>query len=92
MSEKRPGMGVITAQVSLYPLRQESIGPAILEAARVLREHGLEIRIGEMSTLVWGEEQAVFAALEEAFCRAAERGDTVMAVTLSNACPSPEEP
>ena len=85
-------MSVITAQVSIYPLRQVSIGPAIREAVRILRQHGLETRIGEMSTLVWGEEQAVFAALEEAFHRAAERGDTVMTVTFSNACPSPEEP
>jgi uncharacterized protein YqgV (UPF0045/DUF77 family) len=85
-------MSMITAQVSLYPLRQKSIGLAIREAVRVLRQHGLQTRIGEMSTLVWGEEQAVFAALEEAFHRAAERGDTVMAVIVSNACPSPEEP
>jgi uncharacterized protein YqgV (UPF0045/DUF77 family) len=85
-------MSVITAQVSLYPLRQISIGPAIREAVRILRQHGLETRIGEMSTLVWGEERAVFSALEEAFHRAAERGDTVMAVTFSNACPSPEKP
>ena len=85
-------MSVITAQVSLYPLRQVSIEPAIREAVRVFRQHGLETRLGEMSTLVWGEERAVFAALEEAFHRAAERGDTVMTVTFSNACPSPEEP
>ena len=84
-------MSVIMAQVSLYPLRQVSIGPTIREAVRIFRQHRLEIRVGEMSTLVWGEEQAVFAALEEAFHRAAERGDTVMAVTLSNCCPSPEE-
>jgi uncharacterized protein YqgV (UPF0045/DUF77 family) len=92
MDEKGSGMSVITAQVSLYPLRQTSIGPPIREAVRVLREHGLETRIGEMSTLVWGEEQAVFTALQEAFHQAAESGDTVMAVTLSNACPSPEGP
>ena len=79
---------MITAQVSLYPLRQVSIGPAIREAVRVFRQHGLETRIGEMSTLVWGEEE-VFAALRDAFHRAAERGDTVMIVTLSDACPSP---
>jgi len=82
---------VITAQVSLYPLRQVSIGPPIREAVRVFRQHGLETRIGEMSTLVWGEEQAVFAALQEAFHKAAGYGDMVMIVMLSNACPSPEE-
>jgi uncharacterized protein YqgV (UPF0045/DUF77 family) len=83
---------MITAQVSLYPLRQASIGPVIHEIVRIFRQHGLKARIGEMSTLVWGEEQALFAALRDAFHQAAERGDTVMAVTLSNACPSPEEP
>ena len=84
-------MSVVTAQVSLYPLRQVSIGPAIHEAMRVFREHGLETHMGVMSTVVWGEEQAVFAALQEAFHRATERGDAVMVITLSNACPSLEE-
>jgi len=84
-------MSVIAAQVSLYPLRQESIGPATHEAVRVLRGRGLKARVGEMSTLVWGEEQVIFGALQEAFQQAAESGDTVMTVTLSNACPSPEE-
>jgi uncharacterized protein YqgV (UPF0045/DUF77 family) len=84
-------MSVMTAQVSLYPLRQASVGPAIREAVRILREHGLQARIGEMSTLVWGEEEAIFAALQDAFHQAAAHGDIVMTVTLSNACPSPEE-
>ncbi|RLC63915.1 MAG: hypothetical protein DRI48_08050 [Chloroflexi bacterium] len=82
-------MSIITAQVSLYPLRQESIGPTIREAVRVFRRRGLNTRVGEMSTLVWGEEQAIFGALQEAFHQAAERGDTVMTVVLSNACPAP---
>lgn len=82
---------MITAQVSVYPLRQVSIGPAIRKAVHVFRERGLETQIGAMSTLVWGEETAVFAALKEAFHQAAESGDAVMVVTLSNACPSPEE-
>ena len=84
-------MSIISAQVSLYPLRQQSLGPAIREAVRIFRQRGLEAHVGEMSTLVWGEEQAIFDALQEAFHQAAELGDAVMAVTLSNACPSPEE-
>ena len=85
-------MDIVSAQVSLYPLRQVSIGSTIRKSVRVFREHDLENRVGVMSTLVWGEEQAVFAALQEAFHRAAERGDAVMVVMISNACPSPEEP
>ena len=84
-------MKIITAQISLYPLRQASIGPPIREAARIFDQHGLGVRVGEMSTLVWGEEDAVFDAVQAAFRQAAERGDAVMTVTLSNACPEPEE-
>jgi hypothetical protein len=43
-----------------------------------------------MSTYVVGEDQAIFAALEEAFGRASSLGDVVMTVTLSNACPIPD--
>ncbi|MGQ9522602.1 MAG: YkoF family thiamine/hydroxymethylpyrimidine-binding protein [Anaerolineae bacterium] len=84
-------MGMVSAQVSLYPLRQPSIGPAIREAVRTLREQGLRVQMGPMSTLVWGEEKVVFSALREAFRRAAEEGDIVMVITLSNACPTLEE-
>jgi uncharacterized protein YqgV (UPF0045/DUF77 family) len=84
-------MSVISLQISLYPLRQKEIAPPIREVVRVLHEHGLTVRIGEMSTLAWGEESPLFAALQEAFHRAAEQGDTVMAVTISNACPMPKE-
>jgi len=77
-------------QVSLYPLRQHEIGPPIREALRVFRRHGLDTRVGEMSTLVWGASGAVSDALQEAFLQTADRGDTVMVVTLSSACPQPE--
>jgi uncharacterized protein YqgV (UPF0045/DUF77 family) len=82
-------MSIISAQVSLYPLKRASIGPAIREAVRVFRQRGLKARVGEMSTVIWGEELAVFDALREAFHQAAERGDAVMVVTFSNACPEP---
>lgn len=82
---------LMTAQVSLYPLRQLSIGPPIRAAVRVFERHGLHVRVGEMSTLVWGDGQAVFEALQQAFHQAAEEGDTVMCVKLSNACPEPGE-
>lgn len=85
-------MTTITAQVSLYPLREKEIGPQIRALLRILKASGLHVRMGEMSTLVWGEEATVFAALHEGFHHAAMEGDTVMTMTISNACPSPEEP
>jgi len=80
----------VTAQVSLYPLRQQALSPAIEEACKALEEHGLEHQVSLMSTLVWGEVGEVFAALKEAFERAAQYGGTVMVVTISNACPLPK--
>jgi uncharacterized protein YqgV (UPF0045/DUF77 family) len=80
----------ITAQVSLYPLRQASLSPAIDEALQIFRGHGLGVEPGAMSTLIAGDDAAIFAALQEAFRCAAEQGQVVMVVTLSNACPVPE--
>ena len=77
----------VSAQVSLYPLGQSDLGPAIKDLWQALDEQGLEQERGAMSTLVWGDDKEVFAALREGFRRAAERGGTVMVVTLSNACP-----
>lgn len=79
----------IAAQVSLYPLRQASLSPAIDEALRIFGEHGLSVKPGAMSTLITGDDTAIFAALQETFRRVAEQGQVVMVVTFSNACPVP---
>ena len=80
----------IAAQVSLYPLQQASLSPAIDQALQIFREHGLDVELGAMSTLITGDDAAVFAALQKAFRHVAEQGQVVMVVTLSNACPVPE--
>ena len=80
-------MSGIAAQVSLYPLRQASLSSAIDQALQIFREHGLSVEPGAMSTLITGDDAALFAALQEAFRRVAEQGQVVMLVTLSNACP-----
>lgn len=79
----------IAAQVSLYPLRQASLSPAIDQALQIFREHGLNVEPGAMSTLITGDDAAIFAALQEAFHRVAEQGLVLMVVTFSNACPVP---
>jgi uncharacterized protein YqgV (UPF0045/DUF77 family) len=80
-------MSRISAQVSLYPLRRPSLGPAIDRALDLLRRRGLTVEPGRMSTLVSGPADALFPALQAVFERAAEDGDLVMVVTVSNACP-----
>ncbi len=78
---------IASAQLSVYPLRQERLGPAIETVRRVLEGCGLEPQVGPMSTIVTGEYQMLFAALGEAFAAVAHEGDVVMTVTVSNACP-----
>lgn len=82
-------MAEISAQVSLYPLRQPDLGPPIQATWRIFEEHGLEVEHGAMSTIVWGEEEPVLEALREAFYWASREGEVVMVITLSNACPHP---
>jgi uncharacterized protein YqgV (UPF0045/DUF77 family) len=79
----------ISVQFSVYPLRQERLGPAIEEALSILRAKGLSVQMGAMSSLVIGDEDQVFGALQEAFRRSAEKGQVVWVLTLSNACPMP---
>ncbi len=80
----------ISAQISIYPLRQQHLTPAVETVSAALKQYGLEIDVGPMSTRVTGAADAVFAALKEAFTRASIGGDVVMTVTISNACPLPE--
>jgi uncharacterized protein YqgV (UPF0045/DUF77 family) len=77
----------ISAQISIYPLRQERLSPAIQAVSKALTGTGLQPEVGSMSTLVTGEADVVFAALREAFIQAAATGHVVLTVTLSNACP-----
>lgn len=77
----------VSAQISLYPLRQDHLSPAIEEMQAALRVAGLDVTPGPMSTLVVGEGATVFDALETAFLRAAATGHVVMTATISNACP-----
>ena len=77
----------VSAQVSLYSLRAAELGPAIDALRRVLEQEGLELQPGPMSTRVAGEGSRVFAALQRGFEEAARRGDVVLVVTVSNACP-----
>ena len=78
----------ISAEVSLYALRQAKLSPVIDEALRVFRASGLDVRPGTMSTLITGDDDAVFDCLKEAFRQAASHGDLVMHVSVSNACPA----
>ena len=79
-----------SAQIAIYPLRQEHLTPSIEAVRQALRDHGLQPESGPMSTYVVGEDEAVFAALQDAFEKASGMGHVVLTVTVSNACPIPD--
>lgn len=78
---------LISAQISVYPLRQDHLSPAIRVVQKALEDRGLQPQVGPMSTLVTGKVEDLFAALQEAFSQAATTGHVVMTMTVSNACP-----
>jgi uncharacterized protein YqgV (UPF0045/DUF77 family) len=80
----------LSAQIAVYPLRQERLSPSIEAVRQALRAHGLQPESGPMSTYVVGEDEAVFAALRDAFAQASSLGHVVLTVTVSNACPIPD--
>jgi len=77
----------VSAQISIYPLRQERLGPAVEAVRLALESRRLEPEVGPMSTFVTGDSESIFAALREAFEQAAETGPVAMVLTVSNACP-----
>jgi uncharacterized protein YqgV (UPF0045/DUF77 family) len=78
---------MVSAQLSVYPLRQASLSGGIRLVTDALDRAGLSPQPGPMSTLVVGEADVVFGALRDGFARAAGQGRLVMTVTVSNACP-----
>ena len=78
----------VSAQIAIYPLRQERLAPVVHVVSDALTARGLAPSVGPMSTLVSGELDAVVDGLRAAFRAAAEAGHVVMTVTLSNACPA----
>ncbi len=82
-------MSELTAQVSLYPLGQDELSPAIDEAVRVFGTHELRVEVGTMSTMLAGDDAELFAALHEAAAAAMRLGRTAMVIIVSNACAVP---
>jgi uncharacterized protein YqgV (UPF0045/DUF77 family) len=53
---------ILAAQVSVYPLRQLNLSPAITQVLNVFHSYGLEVSQGPMSSIVLGEDETLFTA------------------------------
>lgn len=81
---------VVGCQFSVYPLRQPEIGTPIREAVQAARDEGCRVRIANLSTLMWGDEDQVFTALRAAFRAAQRAGSSVVVATLAAGIPTDE--
>jgi uncharacterized protein YqgV (UPF0045/DUF77 family) len=78
---------LIEAQFSLYPVKEQHLAPFIDKAVEIMRSLGLEVTVGPMSSLTYGESATIFRAFDRII---EEFGGTVRFVlitTISNACP-----
>ncbi len=80
----------LQAEISIYPLRTQSLSEPIEEFCSILRKYGLETKTTAMSTFVKGESRDLFKACEEAFEQLAEKYAVVMNMKISNTCPLDE--
>lgn len=92
MSERSGYMSpeILGCQFSIYPLRQTEIGGPIEAAIQAALAEGCTVRVGNLSTLMSGSEDQVFAALRAAFRAAQLHGPAVMTVALAAGMPTDE--
>jgi uncharacterized protein YqgV (UPF0045/DUF77 family) len=82
----------VQAEISLYPLRTDDMGHAIGRFLGALNAAGLKVEPGNMSSIVSGDVNAVFSAMDVAFAATAEDSQVVLVMKVSNACPVVQAP
>jgi uncharacterized protein YqgV (UPF0045/DUF77 family) len=78
----------VQAQMSIYPLKVDSLSGPIEQFCGVLETHGLEVQTRQMCSYVTGESDIVFKAVKEAFDLISGKYGVVMDLKVSNACPA----
>jgi len=77
----------VQVQISIYPLRIESLSKPIDEFCKILKDKGLKVQTRSMDSLVIGQSDTIFKSVREAFEQIAEKYNIVMDFKISNACP-----
>jgi tRNA (adenine37-N6)-methyltransferase len=80
-------MSRITIQLTLPPCSAADSPSTTGQVVHILRKHGLDVEAGSRSSLVSGDDDVVFAALQSAFQQIASQGPVVMMATFTNAGP-----
>ena len=76
---------MITAEVSVYPLKTTHAGNIITNAINSLNNGELEYSVGSISTRLSGSEEQVWNGLKDMFRNAQNSGEVSMVITMTNA-------
>ncbi len=79
---------IVGCQFSVYPLRQADIDGPVQASIHAAGAAGCAVRVGNLSTLMWGTEDQVFAALRAAFRAAQLHGPAVITATMAAGMPT----
>ena len=77
----------VAAEVSVYPVGEPHLVHPVQAFVSVLKEHGCEVEVGPMSTIVKGESSDIFEALRVGYERACDKGGFLLTVKACNVCP-----
>jgi len=79
----------IQAELSFYPLGTDAVGERVKLFIDGLSAPGISVHPGPMSTVISGEDTAVFKVVQHCFVLSAEAGSAVLCARFSNSCPAP---
>ena len=79
---------IISVQTSVYALDGD-VRPAVYTFLEALDASGIDRETGTLSTVVWGEADAVWYAIRAAYEATAAKHPVIINTTMSNAAPLP---
>lgn len=79
-------MRIMACQVTLLPLDTIDSAQVIEQVLSEMDWQGVEVIVGDMSSLIRGEEDLVWARIRRLYELASKSGNFSLQITLSNKC------
>ena len=77
---------IVACQMSYLPLRTENIEEKVEKILYIIRNSGLEFKVGSFATEIKGSKARVFSLIQDIFEVAETEGQFVLELKLSNIC------
>ena len=77
---------MVACQLSYLPLRIDNIEEKVEEILNVIKNSGLEFKVGSFATEIKGSKASLFSLIKDIFEVAEAEGQFMMELKLSNVC------